>query len=240
MGVGGMGRRLSGYREGALWLLRERGWGVGHFVTGLPALVGLLMLLGLLLPQGEPNVLEGWVAGYRLRVGRTCFTVKGDSICVAARVPVRDGQLVRVSRVRLEPVRIEVARTTAMAEAEVEERQREARRRAYPFQRAVLLGMLPVAAGVFGWISLYWRRSLALWVSPPHSVASQVAFRGFVALNGIGAFVRFGEELQLQPLATDETLPAVIALTVIGAVTFLGFRHFVREVEGRRRAGTIP
>lgn len=217
-----------------LWLLRGGDWGVAQFVAGVLAVAGALVLFSLLRSPGEARVLEGVVSGY----GRGgCFTVQEESVCVGVRLPVREGQLVRVSRVRLAPVRIEVDRRTLMAEAAVEEREREARRRDEPFQRAVLLGMLPVAAGLFGWMAVYWRRSMSLWFSPPHGTIVQVSFRGFVTLNAIGALVRFGQELRLHPLTSDEAMPAAIALAAIGAVTFWGFRHFVREVERRRRVG---
>ena len=133
-----------------LWLLRGRDWGVAQFVAGVLAVAGALVLFSLLRPPGEARVLEGVVSGY----GRGgCFTVQEESVCVGVRLPVREGQLVRVSRVGMAPVRIEVDRRTLMAEAAVEEREREARRRDEPFQRAVLLGMLPVAAGLFGWLA---------------------------------------------------------------------------------------
>jgi hypothetical protein len=43
----------------------------------------------------------------------------------------------------------------------------------------------------------------------------------------------------LHPLTAGEAMPAVMAVAAVGAVTFFGVRHFVREVERRRRAGTI-
>ena len=223
----------------ALWLLRGRDWGIVQFVAGVPALIGALVMFGLLLPQGAAGVLEGVVSGYGRRGGSACFTVQGQEVCAGDRMPVRNGQKIRVSRVGMAPVRIEVDRASLMTEKDMEEREREARRRDEPFQRAVFLGILPVAAGLFGWTAVYWRRSLSLWVSPPHGLLVQVSFRGFMAMNAISALVRFGQELRLHPLTADEAMPATIALLAIGAVTSFGFRHFVREVERRRRAGRI-
>ena len=218
----------------ALWLLRGWNWGVAQFVAGVLAVAGALVLFSLLRPPGEARVLEGVVSGY----GRSaCFTVQGQEVCVGVRTPVRDGQKIRVSMVGMAPVRIEVDRASLLTEKDMEEREWEARRRDEPLQRAVLLGMLPVAAGVFGWMAVYWRRSMSLWVSPPHGFIAQLSFRGFVALNAIGALVRFGQELRSYPLTADEAMPAAIALAAIGAVTFWGFRHFVPEVERRRRVG---
>lgn len=204
-------------------------WGAGLFV-------GALVLFGLLLPQGAAGVLEGVVSGYGRRGGSACFTVQGQEVCTGDRMPVRNGQPIRVSRVGMAPVRIEVDRASLMTEQDMEEREREARRRDGPFQRATLLVMLPVAAGLFGWMAVYWRRSLSLWVSPPHGILLQVSFRGFMAMNAIGALVRSGQELRLHPLPSDEAMPAAIELAASGAVMFLLFRHFVREVERRRRA----
>jgi hypothetical protein len=50
----------------------------------------------------------------------------------------------------------------------------------------------------------------------------QASFRGFVALNAMGALVRFGQEVRLHPLTAGEAMPAVMAVAAIGAVTFLG------------------
>ena len=169
--------------------------------------------------------------------GGACFAVQGETVCAGVRMPLRNGQEIRVSRVGMAPVRIEVDWASLMTEKDLEEREREARRRDEPVQRAVLLGMLPVAAGLFGWMAVYWRRSMSLWFSPPHGFVAQLSFRGLVALNAIDALVRFGPKLRLHPLTADEALSVVMAVAVIGAVTFWGFRRIVREVERRRRAG---
>ena len=168
------------------------------------------------------GVLEGVVSGYGRRGWSACFTVHGQEVCAGVRTPVRDGQKIRVSMVGMAPVRIEVDRASLLTEMDMEEREWAARRRDEPFQRAVLLGMLPVAAGLFGWLAVYWRRSMSLWFSPPHGTIVQVSFRGFVMLNVFGALVRFGQELRSHPLTADESMPAAIALAAIGAVMFLG------------------
>lgn len=166
------------------------------------------------------------------------FRVQEESVCVGFRMPVQDGPLVWISRVGMAPVRIEVDRATLMAgaEAAVAEREREARRRDEPVRRAVLLGMWPIASGVFGWMAVYWRRSPSLWVSPPHGVASQVAFRGFLALNAIGALARCGDELRLRSLSWDEAIPAGIALAALCAVSFWVFGIS----SGRSSGGVVP
>ena len=220
-----------------LWLLRGRDWGVPQFVAGVQVVVGVFLLVSLLLPPGKASSLQGIVRGYERHGGSACFTVQREEVCAGSRVPVRDGQLVWVLRAGRAPVRIAVEREASMTEAEVADRERDVQRRDEPVLRGMRRVFLVVVLGMLGWMSLRWRRVLAVWVRPPHGLLAQVLFRGFVGANLIGLSIQLAEELRANPLTGNEAGPTAVGIAGLGAVAYFCFRHFVRQGALRWRLG---
>ena len=213
----------------ALWSMRWRDWGVAQFVAGVAALLGAVLLFHLALPPGEGEVLQGTVSGYERRGGSACFVVQGESVCAGAMVPVRDGQLVRVLRVDRTPVRIAVDRTSRMPEAEVAQREWDARRRADPALRGVSLGMYVIATGLFGWLAGSSRRA-----GLPRGRLGRMLFRGLAGMVAVSTALQFAGELRAHALTADVAGPAIVTLASMGALLALGGRRVFRSEEENR------
>lgn len=153
----------------------------------------------------------------------------GEPVCAGGAVPVRDGQLVRVSRVGRTPVRIAVDRSSRMPEAAVAQRDWYVRRRDDPVLRGVSLGMYVIAKGLFGWIAGASRR-----VGMPRGRLGRMLFRGLAGMVAIGTALQFVDELRAHSLTADVAGPAVVTLASIGGLLALrGRRAFRVKKENR-------
>lgn len=189
-----------------------RGRAVLQVVAGVVAVMGFFGVIGAMRPRGAGSVLEGVVSGYERVGGSGCFLVSGERACVGGRVVV--------------------SRETVMTVAEkaTEERRRDARS-----QQRVMRSVLFVGCGMMGWVCLYWRRALAIWVPPPQKVWVVVLFRGFVGWGFVDGLVRLAGEVRMRPVGWED----VVGTVVMGGVVYFFFRHFVREIELRRRTGRL-
>ena len=170
----------------ALWRLWGRPWGVSQFVAGVVAGIGTVLLCSLLWPQSKGNAFEGIVTGYEQRGGGSSFVVRGERLYASSRLSLRDGQRVRGTRVGATLVHIAVERASAMTEAEVAARERDARLSDESLGRVVVWVMSLIAVALFGWIA-FGARHFRNRLSPMASVCFRV-LAGFVALGVLTQF----------------------------------------------------